>query len=99
MKLKISLVALIIGINLFANNFPSGSWKCKNEIVKIDNYGRYIVVNNKYKAFYESGCIDSEGGDQCYTYTNKGYRYTIIWIDDDFYLLVSNKWGRNEQCY
>ena len=98
-KLKYIIIDFItLASNIFANTFPSGTWSCKTEKVKIDNYGDYIIINNKYKAFFQNTCIDSEGGRNCYVFKNKGYEYTIIWMDDDYEIIVSNKWGRNEQC-
>ena len=56
------------------------------------------MINHKYKAFYDGQCIDAEGGDNCKIYKNKAYTYTIMWLDDDYILVVNNKWGKSEQC-
>jgi hypothetical protein len=90
---------LFLLITILLTNSFAKDWICGNKTTTIDDYGNHIVINNKYKAFYDGKCMDSDGGENCKVFKNKAYTYIIVWVDDDYELVVNNKWGKREQCY
>ena len=85
----------------FASSALAETWRCSNgEVIETQKHGNILVINNKYKAFLENErCFDSEGGYDCEIYSNKGYSYAIVWVDDMYILDVTSKWKPRYTCY
>ena len=70
-------------------------WNCKDKKISTKDYGNYLLIDEKYKAFFVKTCWDYDGGHDCRIFKNKGYTYTIIWADDSYDLTIENRWNKN----
>lgn len=74
------------------------TFNCNQKRIKIDMFDKYIIIDNKYTAYYIKDCIDGTGGNDCSIYKNKAYTYTLFGLDDDYILYIDNIYGKSESC-
>lgn len=95
--MRFFIIVFLFLVNLNAMNF------CK---FKVDGRigSNSIQIDGKYWMKLVDQCIDATGGNDCYSYKNKGYEYNFIWVDDIYQVTIKknsmlNIFGKNETCW